>query len=86
MSTTLAAASSSASRPFHRPVTDNGLPLSGRVPAPAGRCVVTSYAPGGLLNALVTGLALPELIVDGTATAVGLSPFDPVRQPGARTE
>jgi hypothetical protein len=36
-----------------------------------------------MLNAPATGLALAELIVDGTASSVDLRPFDPARLPAA---
>jgi len=38
----------------------------------------------GILNAPATGEAMAELIVDGAARTVDLSPFDPTRMPAAR--
>ena len=49
----------------YRPVTDDGLPLIGRVPGMAGAYVATGHGPWGMLNAPATGLAMAELIVDG---------------------
>jgi hypothetical protein len=36
-----------------------------------------------MLNAPATGLALAELIADGAASLVDLTPFDPARLPSA---
>jgi glycine/D-amino acid oxidase-like deaminating enzyme len=60
-------------------VTDDGLPLIGRVPGMAGAYVATGHGPWGMLNAPATGLALAELIADGRAKSVDLAPFDPAR-------
>jgi len=68
----------------YRPVTDDGLPLIGRVPGLAGCYVATGHGPWGMLNAPATGLALAELIVDGATSLVHLGPFDPRRLPAAR--
>ena len=68
----------------YRPVTDDGLPLIGRVPGVTNCYVATGHGPWGMLNAPATGLALSELIADGAATAVDLTPFDPSRLPSAR--
>ena len=68
----------------YRPVTDDGVPLIGRVPVVAGAYVATGHGPWGMLNAPATGLALAELIGDGRATTVDLRDFDPARLPAAR--
>jgi glycine/D-amino acid oxidase-like deaminating enzyme len=68
----------------YRPVTDDGLPLIGRVPGPAGAYVATGHGPWGILNAPATGLALAELITEGAAALVDLRPFDPARLPVGR--
>jgi len=68
----------------YRPVTDDGVPLIGRVPGAAGAYVATGHGPWGMLNAPATGLALAELITDGAASLVDLRPFDPARLPGTR--
>ena len=85
VSTTLAKARVVRRQACYRPVTDDGLPLIGRVPGLRGAFVATGHGPWGMLNAPATGLALAELIVDGTATAVDLRPFDPARLPPARS-
>jgi glycine/D-amino acid oxidase-like deaminating enzyme len=77
VSAALAAAPIERRQACYRPVTDDGLPLIGRVPALAGCYVATGHGPWGMLNAPATGLALSELIVDGAPSLVDLSPFDP---------
>jgi glycine/D-amino acid oxidase-like deaminating enzyme len=84
VSTALAAASIERRQACYRPVTDDGLPLIGRVPGPSGAYVATGHGPWGMLNAPATGLALAQLIVDGTARLFDLSPFDPARLPARR--
>ncbi|MGH7386726.1 MAG: NAD(P)/FAD-dependent oxidoreductase, partial [Candidatus Rokuibacteriota bacterium] len=63
----------------YRPVTDDGIPLIGRVPGAAGAYVATGHGPWGMLNAPGTGLALAELITAGAASSLDLRPFDPSR-------
>jgi glycine/D-amino acid oxidase-like deaminating enzyme len=86
VSTALAAARIDRRQACYRPVTDDGLPLIGRVPGVAGAYVATGHGPWGMLSAPATGLALAELITDGAASSVDLRPFDPARLPavGAR--
>ena len=62
-----------------RPVTQDGLPLIGRVPNSEGLYVATGHNVWGILNAPATGEALAELIADGAARSVDLAPFDPSR-------
>ncbi len=62
-----------------RPVTQDGLPLIGKVPGAAGAYVATGHSVWGILNAPATGEALAELIADGTARSTDLKPFDPNR-------
>ncbi|MGQ0685710.1 NAD(P)/FAD-dependent oxidoreductase [Bradyrhizobium sp.] len=62
-----------------RPVTEDGLPLIGKVPAIAGAYVATGHSVWGILNAPATGEALAEMIVDGSPRSVDLAPFDPAR-------
>ncbi|PYM93031.1 MAG: FAD-binding oxidoreductase [Candidatus Rokuibacteriota bacterium] len=84
VSTALAAARISRRQACYRPVTDDGLPLIGRVPGVAAAYVATGHGPWGILNAPATGRALAELIADGAASSIDLRPFDPVRLPAAR--
>jgi glycine/D-amino acid oxidase-like deaminating enzyme len=60
-----------------RPVTEDGLPLIGKVCA--GAYVATGHSVWGILNAPATGEAIAELILDGAGRTVDLAPFDPGR-------
>ena len=62
-----------------RPVTEDGLPLIGKVPQIEGAFVATGHSVWGILNAPATGEALAELVTDGVARSTDLSPFDPSR-------
>jgi glycine/D-amino acid oxidase-like deaminating enzyme len=62
-----------------RPVTRDGLPLIGAVAGLAGAYVATGHSVWGILNAPATGEAMAELIAEGTAQHVDLSPFRPGR-------
>jgi glycine/D-amino acid oxidase-like deaminating enzyme len=62
-----------------RPVTQDGLPLIGRVPQIEGVYVATGHNVWGILNAPATGEALADLIADGVARSIDLTPFDPMR-------
>jgi glycine/D-amino acid oxidase-like deaminating enzyme len=79
VSTTLAEARILRRQACYRPVTDDGLPLIGRVPGLRGAFVATGHGPWGMLNAPATGLALAELIADGAPSLVDLRAFDPAR-------
>jgi glycine/D-amino acid oxidase-like deaminating enzyme len=65
----------------YRPVTRDGLPLIGPVTGVAGAYIATGHSVWGILNAPATGEAMAELIADGAARTVDLSPFDPCRLP-----
>jgi glycine/D-amino acid oxidase-like deaminating enzyme len=82
-SAALAAAAIERRQACYRPVTDDGLPLIGRVPRVTGAYVATGHGPWGMLNAPATGLALAELIAEGKAASLDLRPFDPARLPAA---
>ena len=62
-----------------RPVTQDGLPLIGKVPQIEGAYVAAGHSVWGILNAPATGEALAELIAEGVARTTDLTPFDPVR-------
>jgi len=64
-----------------RPITRDYLPLIGRLPRVEGAYVATGHNVWGILNAPATGEAMAELIVDGEARTVDLTPFDPGRLP-----
>ena len=62
-----------------RPVTQDGLPLIGKVPQSDGAYVATGHSVWGILNAPATGEALAELIAEGVSPTLDLTPFDPDR-------
>ena len=80
VSTMLATARVTRRQACYRPVTDDGLPLIGRVPGVIGAYVATGHGPWGMLNAPATGQALAELITDGAAATLDLRAFDPARR------
>ena len=81
ISPALAAAPIVARQACFRPVTEDGLPLMGRVPGVDGAYVATGHSVWGMLNAPATGEAMAELILDGRARHVDLAPFAPDRLP-----
>jgi glycine/D-amino acid oxidase-like deaminating enzyme len=70
----------------YRPIAQDGLPLIGAVPGIQGAFVATGHSVWGILNAPATGEAMAELIVDGSARTVDLSPFTPNRSRLAHRE
>jgi glycine/D-amino acid oxidase-like deaminating enzyme len=62
-----------------RPVTQDGLPLIGKVPGSEGAYIATGHNVWGILNAPATGEAMAELVADGSTATTDLSPFDPAR-------
>jgi len=62
-----------------RPVTQDGLPLIGKVPRVEGVYAATGHSVWGTLNAPATGQALAELIAEGASRTTDLTPFDPAR-------
>lgn len=58
-----------------RPVTEDGLPLIGKVPGMDCVYVATGHSVWGMLNAPATGEAMAGLILDGAAAHVDLAPF-----------
>ncbi|MCK1288568.1 FAD-binding oxidoreductase [Bradyrhizobium sp. 44] len=62
-----------------RPVTQDGLPLIGKVPRSEGLYVATGHNVWGILNAPATGEAMAQLIAEGATRSVDISPFDPAR-------
>jgi glycine/D-amino acid oxidase-like deaminating enzyme len=81
LSPALASAKVLARQACYRPITRDGLPLIGRVPSVEGAYVATGHSVWGILNAPATGEAMAELIVDGAAHTLDLSPFNPGRIP-----
>lgn len=66
------------------PCTDDSLPIIGEVPGVKGCYVATGHSCWGILNGPATGAAVAELVVDGEASIVDLSPFSPARFTGGR--
>ena len=62
-----------------RPVTQDGLPLIGKLPRSEGVYIATGHSVWGILNAPATGEAMAELVAEGAAHATDLTPFDPAR-------
>jgi glycine/D-amino acid oxidase-like deaminating enzyme len=62
-----------------RPVTQDGLPLIGKVRGSENAYVATGHSIWGILNAPATGEALAEFVATGRAETVDLVPFDPAR-------
>jgi glycine/D-amino acid oxidase-like deaminating enzyme len=60
-------------------VTEDGLPLIGKIRQLEGTYVATGNNVWGILNAPATGEALAELIADGIMRTTDLRPFDPTR-------
>jgi glycine/D-amino acid oxidase-like deaminating enzyme len=81
LSPVLASAKVLARQACYRPIARDGLPLIGRVPGVEGAYVATGHSVWGMLNAPATGEAMAELIADGAAHTIDLSPFDPGRLP-----
>ena len=75
----LGAAEVLAAQACYRPVTEDGIPLIGRVPGVDAAFVATWHSVWGMLNGPATAEAMAELIVDGAATTVDIAPFDPAR-------
>ena len=64
----------------HLPIADgDGLPLIGPSPLLQNAYVATGHSCWGILNGPATGLCVTELILEGRASSVDISPFDPRR-------
>jgi len=70
-----------ASGACYRPLAQDGLPLIGAIAGARGAYVATGHGVWGILNAPATAEAITELILDGAARTIDLSPFDPARLP-----
>jgi glycine/D-amino acid oxidase-like deaminating enzyme len=81
ISPVLAGAKILARQACYRPVTRDGLPLIGPVLGIDGAYVATGHSVWGILNAPATGEAMAELIADGGARSLDLTPFNPRRLP-----
>jgi glycine/D-amino acid oxidase-like deaminating enzyme len=81
LSPVLVGANIVARQACYRPVTQDGLPLIGRIAGVRGAYIATGHSVWGILNAPATGEAMADLIVHGATSKVDLSPFDPARLP-----
>ncbi|HEX2150585.1 MAG TPA: FAD-dependent oxidoreductase [Stellaceae bacterium] len=81
MSPVLASAKIVAAQACFRPIARDGLPLIGLVSGLENAYVTTGHSVWGILNAPATGEAMAELIAEGQARSIDLSPFDPSRLP-----
>ena len=81
LSPALSGAKILARQACYRPVTQDGLPLIGRIAGLDGAFVATGHSVWGILNAPATGEAMADLVVHGVSRNVDLSPFDPARLP-----
>lgn len=66
------------------PCTDDSVPVIGEVPGIQGCYVATGHSCWGILNGPATGAAMAELVLDGRASIVDLTPFSPARFVGRR--
>ena len=81
VSPALAHSPARAAQACYRPVTEDGLPLIGRIPGVEAAYVATGHSVWGILNAPATGEAVAELLLDGAPAHIDLRPFDPARLP-----
>ncbi|MDH3714747.1 MAG: FAD-binding oxidoreductase [Gammaproteobacteria bacterium] len=68
----------------YRPICQDAMPVMGAVPGVTGAYIATGHNCWGMLNAPGSGLAMAELIADGRATSLDLTPFDPARLEACR--
>lgn len=61
------------------PLTDDDKPVIGELPNVKGCYVATGHSCWGILNGPATGAAMAELVLDGYASIVDLTPFSPYR-------
>ncbi len=62
-----------------RPLSADDVPIMGRAPGLEGAYVATGHGRKGILMSPAVGRAMAELIIDGAATSLNLTPFDPAR-------
>jgi glycine/D-amino acid oxidase-like deaminating enzyme len=79
LSPVLADAAVESIQACYRPICADAMPLVGPAPGAARAFVATAHNCWGMLNAPATGLAMSELLLDGEARCLDLSPLDPGR-------
>ena len=62
-----------------RPCPPDGLPIMGKIPDIRGSYISCGHNCWGILWAPVSGLAMAELISEGSARCIDLAPFHPGR-------
>lgn len=62
-----------------RPLSGDGVPIMGAVPDLEGVYLATGHGRQGILQSPPSGLAMAELILDGSTETLDLAPFDPGR-------
>ncbi|MBT5773070.1 MAG: FAD-binding oxidoreductase, partial [Dehalococcoidia bacterium] len=62
-----------------RPLSEDGVPIMGRVPGIEGAFVATGHGRQGILQSPPSGLAMAELILNGETRVLDMTPFDPAR-------
>eukprot|EP00210_Caulerpa_lentillifera_P003580 g3415.t1 len=67
------------SQSCYLPLSPDGVPIIGKVPQTENVYIATGHSCWGILNAPGTGLIMSEMILDGTATSLDASVFDPKR-------
>ena len=86
LSTRLDGATVLRTQACYRPICADAMPLLGPVPDVPGAYLATGHNCWGMLNAPASGKAMAELICDGAASSVDLSPFDPARLEAVRLD
>ena len=79
LSSELQAAPVEVQQACHLPTFADGVPVIGAVPGVPGAFVASGGGCWGILCGPATGLALSELLLDGAAASVDLTPFSPQR-------
>ena len=79
VSSELLAAPVEAQQACHLPSFADGVPVIGAVPDVPGAYVASGAGCWGILCGPATGLAMSELILDGGAASIDLTPFSPRR-------
>mmetsp|Transcript_8449 Transcript_8449/g.16502 ORF Transcript_8449/g.16502 Transcript_8449/m.16502 type:complete len:207 (+) Transcript_8449:2-622(+) len=82
VSSELAGATIHTKQSCHLPVSADGNPVIGKIPGAKGAYVASGHSCWGILNGPATGLAVAELVMDGKASCVDISAFDPKRFAG----
>ena len=62
-----------------RPCTPDALPVMGSIPGYLGAYISAGHNCWGILWAPVSGLAMAELMMEGSCKVISLTAFDPIR-------